>query len=142
MKIVTNPHAEQELAQLAERFNHWRQHRPTSAAPIPQPLWDHAVALTAVLPRSRIARRLRLSGQALKQHCATQHAVPSASTPHAAVDFVELTASPSWPLATLSTEIRLYQGLWCSISHRQLIEEGRCLCQATRTLPSVLGAYA
>ena len=107
MKIVTNPHAEQELAQLAERFDHWRQHRTTSAAPIPQPLWDHAVALTAVLPRSRIARRLRLSGQALKQHCATQHAVPSASTPHAAVDFVELTASPSWPLATLSTEIEL-----------------------------------
>jgi hypothetical protein len=107
MKIVTNPHAEQELAQLAERFNHWRQHRTSPAEPIPQALWDHAVALTAVLPRSRVARRLRLSGQALKQHCAAQHTAPSANTPPAAVDFVELTAPPSWPLATLSAEIDL-----------------------------------
>jgi NAD(P)-dependent dehydrogenase (short-subunit alcohol dehydrogenase family) len=38
--------------------------------------------------------------------------------------------------------IRLYQGLWCSISHRQLIEAGRCLCQATRKSPSVLAVYA
>lgn len=106
MKIVTNPHAEQELARLAERLNHWRQRRTTPAEPIPQALWDHAVALTAVLPRSRVARRLRLSGQALKQHCATQHTAPSANT-HPAVDFVELTAPPSWPLVTLSAEIDL-----------------------------------
>ena len=66
MKIVTNPHTEQELAQLAERFDHWRKHRTAPAEPIPQQLWDHAVALAAVLPRSRVARRLRLSGQALK----------------------------------------------------------------------------
>jgi hypothetical protein len=107
MKIVTNPHAEQELAQLAERFNHWGQRRTTPAEPIPQALWDYAVALTAVLPRSRVARRLRLSGQALKQHCAGQHTAPSANTPPAVVDFVELTAPPSWPLATLSAEIDL-----------------------------------
>jgi hypothetical protein len=66
MQIVTHPHAEQELTQLAARFNHWRQHRTTPAEPIPQALWDHAVALTAVLPRSRVARQLPLSGQALK----------------------------------------------------------------------------
>jgi hypothetical protein len=107
MKMVTNPHAEQELAQLAERFDHWRQHRITPAEPIPQALWDHAVALTAVLPRSRVSRQLRLSGQALKQHCAAQHTAPSANTPPAAMDFGELTVPPSWPLATLSAEIDL-----------------------------------
>jgi hypothetical protein len=107
MKMVTNPHAEQELAQLAERFDHWRQHRITPAEPIPQALWDHAVALTAVLPRSRVARQLRLSGQALKQHCAAQHTAQSTNMPPAAVDFVELTAPPFWPLATLSAEIDL-----------------------------------
>jgi len=107
MKIVTNPHAEQELARLAERFNHWRQHRTTPAEPIPQALWDHAVALTAVLPRSRVARRLRLSGQALKQRCAAQHTATSANTYPAAVNFVELTALPSWPLATLSALVDL-----------------------------------
>jgi hypothetical protein len=107
MKIVTNAHTEQELAQLAECFDHWRQHRTTPAEPIPQPLWDHAVALTAVLPRSRVARRLRLSGQALKQHCAAQHTAPSTNTPPATMDFVELTAPRSWPLPTLSAEIDL-----------------------------------
>ena len=40
MKMVTNPHTEQELAQLAERFDHWRQHRTTPAEPIPQALWE------------------------------------------------------------------------------------------------------
>jgi hypothetical protein len=107
MKLVTHLHAEQELAQLDARFTHWRQHRTTPAEPIPQALWDHAVALTAVLPRSRVARRLRLSGQALKQHCAAQHTTPSAKVHPTSVDFVELTAPPSWPLATLSVEIDL-----------------------------------
>jgi hypothetical protein len=107
MKIVTNPHAEQELAQLAERFAHWRQHRTTPAEPIPQPLWDHAVALTAALPRSRVAGRLRLSGQALKQRCAAQHTAPATNMPPAAMDFVELTAPRSWPRAILSAEIDL-----------------------------------
>ena len=46
------------------------------------------------------------------------------------------------PLGLPVQFIRLYQGLWCSISHRQLIAEGRCLCQATRKSPSVLGVYA
>jgi hypothetical protein len=35
MKMATNPHVEQELAQLGERFDHWRQHRTTPAEPIP-----------------------------------------------------------------------------------------------------------
>jgi hypothetical protein len=95
MKLVTHLQAEQELVQLAARFTRWRQHRTTPAEPIPQALWDHAVALTAVLPRSRVARRLRLSGQALKQYCATQHTTPSAKVHPTSVDFVELTAPPS-----------------------------------------------
>jgi hypothetical protein len=36
---------------------------------------------------------------------------------------------------------RQYQGLWCSISPRSLIEGGRCLCQAMRKSPSVPGVY-
>ena len=56
-------HAEHELANLAQRFAHWRAHRISPAEPIPEPLWDQAVALTAVLPRSRVAKRLRRWGR-------------------------------------------------------------------------------
>ena len=35
--------------------------------------------------------------------------------------------------------IRQYQGLWCTLYPTELIEGGRCLCQATRKSPSVPG---
>ena len=38
--------------------------------------------------------------------------------------------------------IRLYQGLWYTISQRLHIDEGRCRGLATRKSPSVLGVYA
>jgi hypothetical protein len=38
--------------------------------------------------------------------------------------------------------IRQYQGLWCTISSKSRIEGGRCLCQAMRKSPSVLGVSA
>ena len=53
--------AEQALSQLAERFEHWRQSRRTPYERIPQPLWDEAIALSRVLPDSRVTKRLRLS---------------------------------------------------------------------------------
>ena len=65
-------HAEHELADLAQHMAHWRAHRISSAEPIPEALWERAVALTAVLPRSRVAKHLRLSGQRMKQRCAAQ----------------------------------------------------------------------
>jgi hypothetical protein len=34
---------------------------------------------------------------------------------------------------------RQYQGLWCRLSLRSRIEGGRCLCQAMRKSPRVLG---
>jgi hypothetical protein len=107
MKTLVNSHAEHELEQLAQQFDHWRQHRMTPAERIPQPLWEQAMALSTVLPRSRVARRLRLSGRALKNRCAAQHAAPSADTPPAAVDFVELPAPPPWPPPTPAAEIDL-----------------------------------
>ena len=36
---------------------------------------------------------------------------------------------------------RQYQDLWCIISQRQRIEDGRCRCHSTRRSPSVPGAY-
>ena len=88
-------HAEHELADLAQRFAHWREHRISTADPIPEPLWDQAVALTAVLPRSRVAKRLRLSGRMMKQRCAARQGPAVAAVSAAPLDFVELPTPPA-----------------------------------------------
>jgi hypothetical protein len=109
MKTAIPAHAEHALAQLAQEFDHWRQHRPSRAAPIPQPLWEQAVALTALLPRSQVAKRLRLSGRELKKHCAAQPAPPTAATPPLAVDFVAFPAPLSWPPPTPRATVELHR---------------------------------
>jgi hypothetical protein len=97
-------HAEHELADLAQHMAHWRAHRISTAEPIPEALWERAVALTAVLPRSRVAKRLGLSGQRMKQRCAAQHGDRSDpngllratdTVPAVPLGFVELPAPPA-----------------------------------------------
>jgi hypothetical protein len=107
MNPVAPVDAEQALVQLAQAFAHWRHIRPNRAAPIPPPLWEQAIALTARLPRGQVAKRLRLSGGELKKRCAAQHAPRSAPTAPAARDFVELPAPPSWPMTTPPVEVEL-----------------------------------
>jgi hypothetical protein len=60
MKIESPLHAEHQLDQLAGQFAHWRQTRTHPGERFPQALWDHAVALAATLPPSRVAKQLRL----------------------------------------------------------------------------------
>jgi hypothetical protein len=107
MNPIAPVHAEQALAQLAQAFDHWRHSRPNRAAPIPPPLWEQAIALTTLVPRGQVAKRLRLSGGELKKRCAAQPAPRSAQASPAALDFVELPATPSWPLATPPVEVEL-----------------------------------
>jgi hypothetical protein len=109
MHTVIPAHAEHALAQVAQAFDHWRQHRTSRAAPIPQPLWEHAVALTALLPRSQVAKRLGLSGGELKKHCMAQPGPRAAAAPAGAVDFVELPAPPSWSPPTLRATVELHR---------------------------------
>jgi hypothetical protein len=101
MKTGIPAHAEQALTQLAQAFDHWRQHRLSRAPPIPQSLWQQAVSLTALVPRSQVAKRFGLSGGELKKRCAAQQGSPAPDTPAVAVDFVALSAPPSWPTPTL-----------------------------------------
>src|SRR2546427_11890514 len=101
MKRIAHAHAEQELTQLAAQFDQWRDHRATRRERIPQGLWEQAVALTTVLPLSRVAKCLRVSWQDLHQHCAAHHA-PAVGSSSTALGFVELPATPAWPLPPLS----------------------------------------
>ena len=108
MKTMTRPqdtaHAEHELAQLATRFQDWR-HRPTPSDPIPQSLWEQAVALTTVLSVSRVAQGIGVSWGTLKKRCTTQ---PSpAAEPCTTLGFVEVATPTAWPVPTPGTEIEL-----------------------------------
>jgi hypothetical protein len=108
MKIIPPAQTEQQLTAVADRFDEWRQTRTTRAEPIPQSLWEQAIALTATFPITRVATRLRVSGGELKKRCAAHHAAQSAPT-STALGFVEVTATPVWPSPTAGTEIELYR---------------------------------
>jgi hypothetical protein len=121
MTTLIAAHAEQALTELAERFEHWRRTRATPRERIPQTLWDQAVALSRVLPNSRVARRLRLSPTDLKQHrLAQQRSLPTEST-EVTPQFVELT--PSLPGSALpgGTEVEFERpdGAQMRIRYRQ-----------------------
>ena len=106
MKRIAPAHAEQELAQVAAQFDQWRDHRATRRERIPDGLWEQAVALTTVLPLSRVAKCLRVSWQDLHQHCIAHHApVVEPSSP--TLSFVELPATPAWPMPTLTAAVEL-----------------------------------
>src|SRR5262252_6544946 len=100
--------AEHQLAHVADRFDEWRQMRPTRAEPIPQHLWEQAMALTALFPITYVARRIRVSGGELKKRCATHHAAQSAPA-STALGFVEVPPISVWPLPTSGIEIELHR---------------------------------
>jgi hypothetical protein len=106
MKTIPPAHAEHQLAHVADRFDEWRQSRPTRAEPIPQHLWEQAIALTALFPITHVARRLRVSGGELKKRCAAHHAVQSAPA-STILGFVEVPPTSVWPLTTSGIEIEL-----------------------------------
>ena len=107
MKTMTPAQAEHQLTDLADQFAHWRQHRTYRFAPIPLPLWEQAIALTAVLPLTSVVKRLRLRGSDLKKRCAARHEGPGAEPMPPALDFVEVPAAPSWPPPTGAIQIEL-----------------------------------
>jgi len=62
MKTIPPAQAEHQLTAVADRFDEWRQTRTTRAEPIPQRLWEQAIALTTMFSLARVATRLRVSG--------------------------------------------------------------------------------
>src|SRR5262245_18798522 len=108
MKTISPAQAEYQLTQVADCFDAWRQTRTTRAEPIPQALWEQAIALTALFSLTRVARRIRVSGGELKKRCAAHHAAQSAPA-STALGFVEVTASPVWPQPTAGLEIELHR---------------------------------
>jgi len=109
MKIATPLHADHQLDQLAGQFAHWRQTRPHPHSQIPPELWAQAVALTAVVSPSRVAKQLRLRLTDLKKQIATRHAAVPPAVPHppTSLGFVEVPSAPSWPQPAGAIQIEL-----------------------------------
>ena len=107
MKTIPPAQTEHQLTTVADRFDEWRQRRTTRAEPIPQYLWEQAIALTTMFAITRVATRLRVSGGELKKRCAAHHAALAASTSTAAPGFVEVPATPIWARPTSAIEIEL-----------------------------------
>ena len=82
--------AEPALADLADQFAQWRQTRQQHE-PIPPRLWSQAVALTALLPYSQVAKRLRLSPTDLKKHCLARPGMDPAEATPPVPAFLEVT---------------------------------------------------
>jgi hypothetical protein len=108
MTSDTSLHAEHQLDQLAGQFEHWRQTRAHPHERIPEPLWDHAVALTATLSASRVAKHLRLGGKDLKHQIAKRQGAPATPRP-ALPGFVEVPAPPAPPQGVGSLEVELHR---------------------------------
>ena len=106
MKIATLLQADHQLDQLAGQFEHWRQTRTHPYGRIPHALWEQAVALTATLPPSRVAKQVRVRLADLRKQMALRQAAPAALAPQP-LGFVEVPPAPPWPQASPTTQIEL-----------------------------------
>jgi len=124
MSSMTSAQAEHHLTALADQFAQWRQQRTYRFAPIPLPLWEQAIALTAVLPLTSVAKRLRLRGRDLHKRCVARHEEPEAEPLPPALDFVEVPAPSSSLFPAPPTEIELHRAdgarLWIRSPEAQL----------------------
>src|SRR5712691_8902831 len=107
MKRTSNPHAEEQLSQLATQFDHWRQHCVRRAECIPPVLWAQAVALTTILPLSRVAKCLRVSWSDLHTQCAAARATSADEPAPPPLHFVEVPPVAGWSLPPPETTIEL-----------------------------------
>jgi hypothetical protein len=107
MKRTGNPHAEEQLIQLAAQFDYWRSARTSRAERIPPTLWQQAVALTTVLSLSHVAKCLRVSWSDLRQQCTAAQALPAGAASPAPLHFVDVPPVPAGPFPPPETTIEL-----------------------------------
>lgn len=105
MSRLPSAQAEAALERLADQFTHWRQSRPQRER-IPSAWWAQAVSLTAVLPVSRVAKRLGLGLRELKKR--RGHPPPAATAP---LTFVEVTAARPRPTPGVELEVQRPDGV-------------------------------
>lgn len=108
MTLLSASQAEDQLRHVAQQFTQWRQRRTPPRGRIPQPLWAQAVALTQVLPLSRVAKRLGLCPQRLRQRGGGKAVAGGAPAQPVTPSFVEVT--PAWRSPTAEVEVQRADG--------------------------------
>ena len=123
MTMTTPLQSDHQLDQLAAQFAHWRQTRTHPYERIPHELWDHAVALAATLPPSRVAQQIRVRLMDLKKRMATR----GAESP-LPLGFVEVPSAPTGSPPAVVTQIEMSRA------------DGTRLCMHTPMSPPALEA--
>jgi transposase-like protein len=117
MQPLSPAQAEEVLTQLTHHFAQWRQSRRTLRGRIPQALWAQAVALTATLSVTRVAKQLGLTPQALKRRRAALNGLPALTSLPASSHFVEVTAA--WRTPTTEVEVQRTDGTRLRITYSE-----------------------
>jgi hypothetical protein len=108
MTLQSASHAEDELRHVAQQFTQWRQRRTTPRGRIPPPLWTQAVALSRVLPLSRVAKQLGLCPRRWRKHGGGKAVAAGAPAPSISSPFVEIT--PTWRSPSAEVEVQRADG--------------------------------
>ncbi len=111
---------EEHLQHVTRQFAQWRATRATARGRIPQPLWAQAIALTASLPLTRVAKQLGLTPQVLKRWRDTVRPVPGSPSAPAAPHFVEV-PTPAWRSSTAEVEVQRADGRRLRITYRDAV---------------------
>jgi hypothetical protein len=120
MSLISTSPGETQLAELMDRFDHWRQSRTTRGEPIPDSLWEQAVSLTRLLPLSRVAKRLRLNRQELKKRCGQrQLQLPATPDRLPAPDFIEVKMEPAGIAVGMEIEVQRPDGSRLQIRYHE-----------------------
>src|SRR5262244_638179 len=112
MQVDALLRTEHQLDQLAGQFEHWRQSRSHLHDRIPAPLWEQAVALTATLSPSRVAKHLRLRVSDLKAQITKRQGATAAQRPppaSASPSFVEVPPQPVEPQGLGGLEVEVHR---------------------------------
>lgn len=129
MSQLSAPDVLSQLDHLAKRFAHWRQHRPSPKARIPQELWDEAAALTPHLSASRVAKALGLCTADLKKHCPASPASNGCHEPP--IHFVDVTPTASWPPSpAVEVDLKRPDGTHLHLTYHQGAPQLRDLVRA------------
>ncbi len=116
---LPSPDVFSQLDHLAQRFAHWRQHRPSPKARIPKELWNEAVALTAHLSVSRVAKHLRLCTTDLKKHCPGSEVRTANGRDEPSIHFVDVTPTSSWPSPAVEVHLKRPDGALLHLTYHQ-----------------------
>jgi hypothetical protein len=114
-----------QLTQLAQRFAHWRQNRPSPKARIPEELWDDAVSLTlnSHLSASRVAKHLGLCTSDLKKRYPDSVVSSTKRQCTPPISFVDVTPTTPWLAPAVEVDLKRTDGAHLHLAYHHGVPE-------------------